>query len=174
MKKFLLVLMALVLTFAMVACTTENVPGDEAGNEVVDNAQGENTDNTEAESGKLEGDLKEILASVVNGVTPEELMVDTIEINDELFPGFFYVDAPAAGYEAYVSAPLIGSIAHEVSVLRVAEGTDAEALAKEIEAGDYVEVSAKEGKNLMGVIKSCVKVWKRKNCIGNDSICVIN
>ena len=133
MKKILLVLMALILTLAMVACTNDapvegnEVPGE--NNEVVENQGGENTE----EAGKLDGDLKEILATVVAGATPEDLMVDTIEVNAELFPGFFPVEAPES-FEAYVCAPLIGSIAHEVSVLRVGEGVDAEALAKDIEA----------------------------------------
>lgn len=143
MKKTLLVLMALILALAMVACTTEApvenpdapVEGTDTPAEGTD-SPAEGTDapaeGTEG-AAKLDGDLKEILAKIVEGATPEELMVDTIEINAELFPGFFPVEAPA-NFEAYVCAPLIGSIAHEVSVLRVGEGADVEALAKDIEA----------------------------------------
>lgn len=132
MKKILLVLMALVLALAMVACTNEApVEGTEVPGENTE-APVEGNEATE-EAGKLDGDLKEILATVVAGATPEELMVDTIAVDAELFPAFFPVEVPAS-FEAYVCAPLIGSIAHEVSVLRVGEGVDAAALATEIEA----------------------------------------
>ena len=50
-------------------------------------------------------------------------------------------------------------------------------LSEEIEAEKYIEISSKEQKNLMNVIRCCVKIWKKKNdMIENDkeSKCVIN
>lgn len=140
MKKLLLILMALVISVAMISCTntndvqdptnnnqqqTDNLEGDKNQNEVPDTSNDEQTTSM---------DLKEMLTQVVTGITPEELVVDTAEVNDEMFPGFFFVDAPASEYEAYVSMPMIGSIAHQVAIVRVSDNTDTAALASEMEA----------------------------------------
>ncbi|MBQ9941127.1 MAG: hypothetical protein IJO74_06275 [Clostridia bacterium] len=140
MKKIFLILMALILTFAMVACTAENnaqnddnngevvdVPGEENNNEVVDDTQ--NTDDTAAVT--LDGDLKSVIDAVTKDIAPAELSVETISIDAELFPAFFPIEAPET-FEAYVCAPLIGSIAHEVSVLRVADNDVATAVAEQL------------------------------------------
>jgi len=62
----------------------------------------------------------------------ETPQVGNIEITDENFKAYFFVDEPA-GAKAIVSEAMIGSIAHSVGLVRVAEENDAAALAKEIE-----------------------------------------
>ncbi len=131
MKKLLLILMALVLAVAMIACTNNQDAADDGQNN--ENIGGEQNSDANQNDAAQNVDLKEFLNKVIDGITPEELALDTVEINAELFPSFFFVDAPADEFEAYVSMPFIGSIAHQVAIVRVSEGTDVATLASEME-----------------------------------------
>ncbi len=62
----------------------------------------------------------------------DEMMVGTMEITADTYE---YYGIPAVeGVYAVVSMPMIGSIAHEVVLVEVPEGTDAAAFAAEMEA----------------------------------------
>lgn len=75
--------------------------------------------------------LSEIMDTILEG-TDEEIAVDNAEISQDRFSWFFGIDY-IEGAEGYSSEAMIGSIAHSVALLRVPEGTDAAALAEEIE-----------------------------------------
>lgn len=141
MKKLLLILMAIILTVSLVACMANNQNSTGDNQTIGDDQTGDNS--IEPENNNTEGDVSDNTAtqdlratfdSVIAGITPEELALDTVEVNNDLFPGVFFVDAPAQAYEAYVSMPLIGSIAHQVALVRVSDGTDVAALAADMEA----------------------------------------
>lgn len=157
MKKTLLILLAIVLAFAMVACSKDdNNNDDNIGGEIIDNNPDNDGDNEEFEDiignvddndanvdndedtdnndeDELPADsLGAMLLKVIDGVVPEEMWTETAEITDETFQNFFFIE-PIEGYEAWVNVAGMSSIAHEISLLRVSEGTDIEALAKQIE-----------------------------------------
>lgn len=157
MKKTLLILLAIVLAFAMVACSKDdNNNDDNIGGDIIDNNPDNGDDNEEFEDiiGNVDdndanvdndedtdnnGDdelpadsLGAMLLKVIDGVVPEEMWTETAEITDETFQNFFFIE-PIEGYEAWVNVAGMSSIAHEISLLRVSEGTDVEALAKQIE-----------------------------------------
>lgn len=157
MKKTLLILLAIVLAFAMVACSKDdNNNNDNIGGDIIDNNPDNGDDNEEFEDiiGNVDdndanvdndedadnnGDdelpadsLGAMLLKVIDGVVPEEMWTETAEITDETFQNFFFIE-PIEGYEAWVNVAGMSSIAHEISLLRVSEGTDVEALAKQIE-----------------------------------------
>lgn len=162
MKKTLLILLAIVLAFAMVACskddkdTLDDSNDDNIGGEIVDNNPDNgnnseefediigNVDDNDAnidDSNSTDGDnedetsentLEAMLLKVIDGVVPEEMWTETAEITDETFQNFFFIE-PIEDYEAWVNVAGMSSIAHEISLLRVSEETDAEALAKQIE-----------------------------------------
>ena len=157
MKKTLLILMAIVLAFAMLACSKDDKTNtdDENNNTITDNQTPDNTtdddildgvnddqnladgdENADADSVTetvtLDSSLDVILTTIINGVVPEELWTETAEITDETFQNFFFIE-PIESYEAWVNVAGMSSIAHEVSLIRVSEGTDAEAIATEIE-----------------------------------------
>lgn len=62
----------------------------------------------------------------------DEMMVGTVEITADMYE--YYAIPAAEGVYAVVSMPMIGSIAHEVVLVEVPEGTDAEAFAAEMES----------------------------------------
>lgn len=77
-------------------------------------------------------ELSGLIEQLVAGIN-DELMVGTMEITSDTYE---YYGIPAVeGVYAVVSMPMIGSIAHEVVLVEVPEGTDAAAFAQEMEAG---------------------------------------
>lgn len=159
MKKTLLILMAIVLAFAMLACSKDDKTNqdDNNNNTITDNQNPDNSTDDElldgtnddknladgdenadsnadqsTETVTLDSSLDVILTTIINGVVPEELWTETAEITDETFQNFFFIE-PIEDYEAWVNVAGMSSIAHEVSLIRVSEGTDVEALATEIE-----------------------------------------
>ena len=75
-------------------------------------------------------EMTELMDKLVGGIN-DELMVGTMEITSDMYE---YYGIPAVeGVHAVVSMPMIGSIAHEVLLIEVPEGTDAEAFAAEVE-----------------------------------------
>lgn len=75
--------------------------------------------------------LSGVMATILSGV--ETPMYEISEIPDESFSYFTFIDQPA-GATAVTADGLIGSIAHSVVLIRVAAGTDAAAVAKDVEA----------------------------------------
>ena len=75
-------------------------------------------------------ELMGLMDQLVGGIN-DELMVGTMEITSDMYE---YYGIPAVdGVYAVVSMPMIGSIAHEVVLVELPEGTDAEAFAAEME-----------------------------------------
>ena len=73
-----------------------------------------------------------LLDQLVGGIN-DELAVMSVEVTSDMFE--YYVNTPYfEGAYAVVSAPIIGSIAHEVVLVELPEGTDVEAVAAEMEA----------------------------------------
>jgi len=73
-----------------------------------------------------------ILDQLVGGIN-DELMVMSTEVTSDMFEYFAAVPYIEGAY-AVVSAPMIGSIAHEVVLIELPEGADAAAVAAEMEA----------------------------------------
>ena len=76
-------------------------------------------------------ELMGILDQLVGGINDELMVMNTEVMSDmfEYFVGTAYVD----GAYAVASAPMIGSIAHEVVLVELPEGTDVAAVAAEME-----------------------------------------
>ena len=75
-------------------------------------------------------ELSGLIEQLVAGIN-DEMMVGTMEITSDMYE---YYGIPATeGVYAVVSMPMIGSIAHEVVLVEVPEGTDAAAFAEEME-----------------------------------------
>lgn len=87
---------------------------------------------SKAESPLNDMPMEEMMASVV-GDAAGEIMVETAEIPEDQFSWQLFIE-PIDGAEAYKSEALISAIAHSVNLLRVPEGTDAEAVAEDIRA----------------------------------------
>lgn len=75
-------------------------------------------------------ELSALMEQLIAGIN-DEMMVGTVEITADMYE---YYGIPATeGIYAVVSMPMIGSIAHEVVLVELPEGTDAEAFAAEME-----------------------------------------
>ena len=80
----------------------------------------------------LENDsLETIMEAVYSRVTEKPMMLANTVVTDENVNYFLGLEA-LNGAEAIASEPMIGSIAHSVVLLRASEGSDIEALKKEI------------------------------------------
>lgn len=75
-------------------------------------------------------ELSGLMEQLVAGIN-DELMVGTVEITADMYE--YYALPALEGLYAVVSMPMIGSIAHEVVLVEVPEGTDAEAFATQME-----------------------------------------
>lgn len=119
MKKLSLLFICAAMLLALVACGGGNGTGGESQKPEADGKPGDTMS------------LEDIFADILDGV--EDLpAVDNVSITDENFKSFLFVD-PIEGAEALASEGMINAIAHSAVLLRVPEGTDAEAVAKEIE-----------------------------------------
>ena len=74
--------------------------------------------------------LSEVLEKIQKDV--ELPMVGEMEVTDENFAGYFFID-PIEGAETLVSEAMINAVAHSVCLIRVPEGTDAAQVAADIE-----------------------------------------
>ena len=76
-------------------------------------------------------ELTEKMELLVGGIN-DEMMVGTMEITADTYE--YYAIPAVEGAYAVVSMPMISAIAHEVILVELPEGTDAEAFAAEMEA----------------------------------------
>ena len=75
-------------------------------------------------------ELSALIEQLIAGIN-DEMMVGTVEITSDMYE-YYGIPATEGGY-AVVSMPMIGSIAHEVVLVEVPEGTDVDAFAAEME-----------------------------------------
>ena len=113
MKKFMTLFLCAAMVLTLVAC------GSKGGN-----------------AGSKEGDTMELTAMVdklYEGIAADNMpMVMTQEVPAEAFEGVFFIPA-VEGAEGVMSEPMMSSIAWSVCLLRVADGTDVEAVRADIE-----------------------------------------
>ena len=116
------------MVLSMVACGSNN-------DETTEAPEASTTEPT-TEAKTYPGDemsLTEILDGIYEGYNEEMPMLMTTEIEDaETFEWITFAKY-VEGYEAAVSEPMMGSIAHSVVLVRVPEGADVEAVRAEIE-----------------------------------------
>lgn len=110
MKRFTIILLALTLSLAALACTAQQPAADDPINDAP---------------------LADIMAAIIKDATGEIATAEA-EVDAERFSWFFGIDA-IEGAEAYSSEALINAIAHSVALLRVPEGTDVAQTAAQIE-----------------------------------------
>ena len=123
MKKIFAMMLALAMMFSMVACG------------------GTTTEPTEAVA-KVEGTMEELLNKVIE-IQPVEFMggVMPVDLTDTSEDGLWAVkyytglDSAEGITEAAVYEPMLGSIPYSMVMVRVAEGTDAKAIAEAMKAG---------------------------------------
>ncbi len=129
MKKLFALLFCLVMIVSMVGCAADEAETTEAPTTEAPTTEAP----TEATAKGDEMSLVEILDGIYEGYTEEMPMLATTEITDaETFEWktfATYVD----GYEAAISEPMMGSIAHIVALVRVPDDADVEAVRAEIE-----------------------------------------
>ena len=110
MKKFLSLILCAMMVLTLVACGSKD--GGNAG-------------------GNKEGDTMDLTAMVdklYEGIAADNMpMVMTQEVPAEAFEGVFFIPA-VEGAEGVMSEPMMSSIAWSVCLLRVADGTDVEAV----------------------------------------------
>ena len=106
-KKIVLILLALLVALSAVAC----------GKSAKDPFEGKT--------------IEESMDMILEGVETPDAM--SMVLTQEDTPYFMFTQLPE-GAEAVVSEGMINAIAHSVVLMRVAEGTDAAAIAAEVEA----------------------------------------
>ncbi len=106
-KKIIIVILAFVLALSFIGCSKEEPK--------------------KGDTLSLEGIFEEILKDI-----KDMPAVENLEITDELFPAFLFVD-PIEGAEALASEGLMSSVAHSAVLLRLPEGSDVEKVRAEIE-----------------------------------------
>lgn len=81
----------------------------------------------------IEGTLPEIMDKLYAGINEEEMpmMVDNLELNDENFKAYAFVDADYK--EAIVSESMTGSIPHSVVLIRLKNAKDSDKVVTDIE-----------------------------------------
>ncbi|MEA4823152.1 MAG: hypothetical protein VB111_03455 [Clostridiaceae bacterium] len=108
------------------AATTTTTAATTATTTEATTTQAATTAPEENESASLES----IMESILEGVeTPK---AETVPVEDDLWENYVFIAKPE-GAEAVVSESLIGSIAHSVVLIRVADAADAEKVAADIE-----------------------------------------
>ena len=129
MKKLFALLFFLVMIVSMVGCAADETATTEAPTTEAPTTEAP----TEATAKGDEMSLVEILDGIYEGYNEEMPMLATTEITDaETFEWMTFATY-AEGYEAAVSEPMMGSIAHSVVLVRVPEEADVEAVRAEIE-----------------------------------------
>ena len=132
MKKVILLISVIIAATIISACSIKSNTTDES-NSAADGANNNNANNSSDTVDSIDSiELSEILKKITDGITPEELMLDTVSVDAEAFPSFFFTDAPSEDFEAYVSMPMIGSIAHQIAVVRIEDSKNIEALATSV------------------------------------------
>lgn len=133
MKKISLFIVCAAMLLSLAACGSKGNGGENTDNPGASGAPG-SPEVSEAPGGEdKNGDemtLEEIFSDILKDV--EDLpQVDNVAITEENFKNFLFIN-PIDGAEALASEGLISAIAHSAVLLRVPEGTDAEAVAEEI------------------------------------------
>ena len=129
MKKILALILAMVMALGLVACGGSN-GGEGAG-------AGDDMALTDI-AAKLPEGIDEDLASALQTMTLEELaeMVadgDAEQAKKDMFTAKTFIE-PIEGAEMVVQEPMMGSIAHIATLIRLPEGSDVEAVRADIEA----------------------------------------
>lgn len=145
MKRYIWMLaLILILALTLVACKTtpDNTtpPATQPAETNTDDIQDQPTDAptdetptdapTDAPADGEEQSLADIMAMLTTGL--EDFGLVETEITAENIGYYFFIE-PVDGAMGLASEPMINASAHSVCLLRVPEGTDVEALAKEIE-----------------------------------------
>ena len=124
MKKFVSVLLALCLVLSLAACG------------------GKKTEATEAPAMKVEGTMEELLNKTIEqrpvefmgGVIPVDL-TDSSEDGLWALKSYTGLDGAEKITEAAAFEPMMGSMAFSMVLVRMAEGTDAKAVAESMKSG---------------------------------------
>ncbi len=114
MKKLITLTLCALLALSLVACSSNggNNGGAGAGDSMA---------------------LSEIVEKLYEGVPADNMpALMNQELTADLFEGVLFIPA-IDGAEAYMSEPMMSSIAHSVALLRLPEGSDVEAVRAEIE-----------------------------------------
>lgn len=127
MKKLILTLLVSAILISATACDgSSNEPGDTTA-PVTDETT---APGTETETPVDEMELSDIMAKILDGVDNLPESID-IELNADNFESFVFTEYKE-GYEALCSEAMMNITTHSVVLLRVPEGTDAEAVAEDI------------------------------------------
>ena len=79
----------------------------------------------------IEGSLPDIMDKLYEGITEKPMMLSNIELNDENFENYAFVDVKYK--EAIASESMVGSIPHSVVLIRLENASDADQVVKDIE-----------------------------------------
>lgn len=79
----------------------------------------------------IEGSLSDIMDKLYEGITEKPMMLSNIELNDENFENYAFVDVKYK--EAIASESMVGSIPHSVVLIRLENASDADQVVKDIE-----------------------------------------
>lgn len=79
----------------------------------------------------IEGSLSDIMDKLYAGITEKPMMLSNIELNDENFENYAFVDVKYK--EAIASESMVGSIPHSVVLIRLENASDADQVVKDIE-----------------------------------------
>ena len=79
----------------------------------------------------IEGSLTDIMDKLYEGISEKPMMLSNIELNDENFENYAFVDVKYK--EAIASESMVGSIPHSVVLIRLENASDADQVVKDIE-----------------------------------------
>ncbi len=134
MKKFLALILAMMMALSLVACGSSNSAGgagdDMALTDIADKlVEGLNEEEMPAlETVTLEDQVKTSLE-----LQPDDQKLTKDELTKELFQSYLFIPV-VDGAEVVIQEPMMGSFAHSAVLLRLPEGADVEAVRGEIEA----------------------------------------
>ena len=112
MKKFMTLFLCAVMVLTLVACGKSGNGGNKEGDTM---------------------DLTAMVDKLYEGIKADNMpMVMTQEVPAEAFEGVFFIPA-VDGAQGVMSEPMMSSVAWSVCLLRVADGTDVEAVRADIE-----------------------------------------
>lgn len=81
---------------------------------------------------ELDPELEAMMNTILEGVNIETMLMNE-QIGAERYYWYFGTETPIEGYSAYGCEPMIGSIPLSIAILKVPEGTDAAAVATELD-----------------------------------------